>query len=156
MQSQTCIFGGNFQKKHIFWKDFLQASKLGRGRELTKERPYIFANSVNDDDNDKEPNDAFSMCPMGNKYAKAMKKTKSKARSTGVGTDSLKKHGDAFDEDDDDNGPTCSFILGDITSVMQVVLAEVQQWMHMEMMHQQQMQSRLMMMMGNMSEEERK
>ena len=31
-QSQTSISGGNFWKKHIFWKDFLQASKPGRGR----------------------------------------------------------------------------------------------------------------------------
>ena len=40
-----CISSGNFWKKHIFQKDFLQASKPGRGRELTKERPCC-ANSV--------------------------------------------------------------------------------------------------------------
>ena len=40
-QSQVCISGGNFQKKHIFWKDFLQASKPRRGRELIKDRPYV-------------------------------------------------------------------------------------------------------------------
>ena len=36
-----CISGSNFWKKCIFWKDFFQASKPGRGRELTKNRPYI-------------------------------------------------------------------------------------------------------------------
>ena len=36
-----CISSGIFQKKHIFQKDFLQAGKPGRGRELTKDRPYI-------------------------------------------------------------------------------------------------------------------
>ena len=41
MHSQMCISSGNFQKKCIFREDILQASKLGRGRELTKDRPYI-------------------------------------------------------------------------------------------------------------------
>ena len=36
MHSQMCISVGNFWKKCIFWEDFLQASKPGRGRELTK------------------------------------------------------------------------------------------------------------------------
>ena len=36
-----CISGGNFWKKHIFWKDFLQANKPRRGRELTNARPNI-------------------------------------------------------------------------------------------------------------------
>ena len=41
MHSQMCITGGNFRKNHIFWKDLLQPSKPGRGRELTKDRPFI-------------------------------------------------------------------------------------------------------------------
>ena len=38
---QMCISGGNFQKKCIFQKDFLQASKPRRGRELAKNRSSV-------------------------------------------------------------------------------------------------------------------
>ena len=41
MQSQICITGGNFWKNCSLWKVLLQPSKPRRGRELTKDRPYV-------------------------------------------------------------------------------------------------------------------